>query len=158
MDLWGTRLVVVSAMRRYGARYGWTSGFTSYDPVWIDSVARLVQQLRGTGATVLVLGPIPDPQMSVPDCLSSHLDDATACTQPKSTAVNEGGIAAESVATQIGGGRYVDITKLFCTADRCPVIVGNTLVYRNDYHLTARYARVLGPVLAAMADRALARD
>ena len=36
-------------------------GFTSYDPAWIDSLTRLVQQLRGTGAKVLVLGPIPDP-------------------------------------------------------------------------------------------------
>ena len=58
------------------------AGFTSYDPAWIDSLTRLVQQLRGTGAKVLVLGPIPDPHSSVPICLSGHLDDATACSPP----------------------------------------------------------------------------
>ena len=123
------RLVVVSMWRRYGAGYGYPAGFTSYDPAWIDSLTRLVQQLRGIGAKVLVLGPIPDPQSVVPICLSGHLDDATACSPPRSTAVNEPGIAAESAATKAGGGQYADLTELFCTADRCPVIVGNTLVY-----------------------------
>ena len=57
------RLVVLSMSRRYGAGR-LASGFTSYDPAWIDSLTRLVQQLRGTGAKVLVLGPIPDPHIN----------------------------------------------------------------------------------------------
>jgi hypothetical protein len=97
------RLVVVSMWRRYGAAYGYPSGFTSYDPAWIDSLTRLVQQLRGTGAEVLVLGPIPDPHSVVSICLSGHLGDATACSPPRSTAVNEPGIAVESAATKAGG-------------------------------------------------------
>jgi peptidoglycan/LPS O-acetylase OafA/YrhL len=152
------RLVVVSMWRQYVAGHGWwLPGFTSYDPAWIDSLTRLVQQLRGTGAQVLVLGPIPDPHSVVPVCLSGHLDDATACAPPRSTAVNESGIAAESAATKAGGGQYADVTELFCTADRCPVIVGNTLVYLDWSHLTTEYSRLLAPVIAALADRALAR-
>jgi peptidoglycan/LPS O-acetylase OafA/YrhL len=150
------RLVVVSLWRRYGARYGWPSGFTSYDPAWIDSLSRLVQQLRRTAAEVLVLGPIPDPQSVVSFCLSGHLDDAPACSPPRSTAVNEPGIADESAATKAGGGEYADVTELFCTADRCPVIVGNTLVYLDRDHLTVEYSRLLAPVIGALADRALA--
>jgi hypothetical protein len=45
------------------------TGFTSYDPTWFDSMTRLVQRLCGTGAQVLVLEPIPDPQSDVPTCL-----------------------------------------------------------------------------------------
>ena len=135
------RLIVVSMWRRYGAEYGWPSGFTSYDPAWIDSLTRLVQQLRGIGAQVLVLGPIPDPHSVVPLCLSGHLDDATACSPSRSKAVNESGIAAESTATKAGGGHYADLTALFCTADRCPVIVGNTLVYLDQNHVTFEYSR-----------------
>jgi hypothetical protein len=148
------RLVVLSMWRQYGADYG----FTPYDPAWIDSLTRLVTQLRGTGAEVLVLGPVPDPRSNVLICLSGHLDDATACASPRSEAVNEPGIAAETAAAKAGGGQYADITALFCAADRCPVIVGNTLVYRDDKHLLIEYARVLGPVMGALADRALARD
>ena len=149
------RLVVVSVWRGYGTDESLT-GFTAYDPAWIDSLTRLVQQLRGTGAQVLVLGPIPDPHSVVPICLSGHLDDATACSPPRSTAVNESGIAAEAAATKAGGGQYADLTDLFCTAERCPVIVGNTLVYLDVSHLTLEYSRLLAPAIGALADRALA--
>jgi peptidoglycan/LPS O-acetylase OafA/YrhL len=152
------RLIVVSMWRGYGAgnSNGWLSGFTSYDPAWIDGLGRLVQQLRGTGAQVLVLGPVPGPDTSVPVCLSAHLDDATACSPRRATAVNQPGIAAESAATKAGGGQYADLTDLFCTADRCPVIVGNTLVYVDTSHLTLGYSRLLAPAIGALADRALA--
>ncbi|MGH3969880.1 MAG: SGNH hydrolase domain-containing protein, partial [Mycobacterium sp.] len=151
------RLVVLSMWRRYGAGIGWLSGFTPYDPAWLDGLTRLVQQLRGIGAKVLVLGPIPDPHSVVPICVSGDLDDATACSQPRSTAVNGAGIAAESAATKAAGGQYADITELFCTAERCPAIVGNTLVYLDWQHVTFEYSRLLAPVIGALADRTLAR-
>ena len=150
------RLVVVSTWRVYGPGWGFMPGFTPYDPAWIDSLTRLVQQLRGIGAKVLVLGPIPDPQSMVPICLSGHLDDATACSPPRSTAVNESGITAESAATKAGGGQYADVTELFCAAERCPVIVGNTLVYVDWSHVTPEYSRLLAPVIGALADRTVA--
>jgi peptidoglycan/LPS O-acetylase OafA/YrhL len=146
------RLIVLSMSRRYGADFG----FTSYDPAWDASLTRLVAQLRSAGANVLVLGPIPDPHSTVPTCLSAHLDDATACSPPRSAAVNQAGIAAEQAATTEGGGHYADLTELFCTPERCPAIVGNTLVYRDDNHVTIEYAHVLAPVIGALADRALA--
>lgn len=150
------KLVVVSMWRGYGAGHQWLPGFTAYDSAWIDNLARLVQQLRGTGAEVMVLGPTPDPHTSVPICLSGHLEDATACSAPRSTAVNEPGILDEASATKAGGGRYVDVTELFCTAGSCPAIVGNTLVYFDIAHLTVEYSRDLAPVIGALTDRALA--
>jgi peptidoglycan/LPS O-acetylase OafA/YrhL len=149
------RLIVLSLFRGYGTDES-LSGFKSYDPAWIDSLTRLVRHLRGTGARVLLLGPIPDPHFVVPVCLSGYLDDVTACLPRRSTAVNESGIAAESAATKAGGAQYADLTDLFCTTDRCPVIVGNTLVYFDENHLTFEYSRVLAPVIGALADRALA--
>jgi peptidoglycan/LPS O-acetylase OafA/YrhL len=151
------KLVVVSIWRGYGTDESLT-GFNGYDPAWIDSMTRLVQQLRGTGAKVLVLGPVPDPHTTVPICLSADLDDATACLARRSTAVNQTGIAAEATATTTGGGRYADLTDLFCTSDRCPVIVGNTLVYVDSSHLSFEYSRLLAPAVGALAERALAHE
>jgi hypothetical protein len=148
------KLIVVGMSRRYGI-YGIDASFTSYEPPWLDSLTRLVRQLRGTGAKVLVLGPIPDPQLQVPTCLSEHLDHATACSVLRSVAANEPGIAAESAAVKAGGGQYADLTDLFCTAERCPAIIGNTMVYFDRGHVTMEYARLLAPVLGALADRAL---
>jgi peptidoglycan/LPS O-acetylase OafA/YrhL len=151
------KLVVLSVFRGYLASHsnGFLSGFSSYDPAWIDSLTRLVQQLRGTGAKVLVLGPIPQLYASVPSCLSEHLDDATACSPPRPMAFDQPGIAAESAAVKAGGGQYAELTELFCTANRCPVIVGNTLVYVDAGHLTIEYSRLLGPAMGALVDRAL---
>jgi hypothetical protein len=134
------------------------SGLRSYDPAWLDGLTRLVRDLRSTGAKVLVLGPVPDPRFVVPLCLSANLDDVPACALRRATSVNESGIAAESAATTAGGGQYNDLTDLFCTADLCPVIVGNTLVYMDETHATFEYSRQLAPAMGALADRALARN
>ena len=157
------KLIVLSMSRKYGppgivpagSRDGQLEAGKSYDPAWFDSVTRLMRLLRGTGAQVLVLGAIPDPQSQVSNCLSVHLDDVTACSPLRSLAVREHGIAAETAAVKVGGGQYADLTALFCTAERCPVIVGNTLVYFNRGHITLEYSRLLAPVLGAVADRAL---
>ncbi|MGF6885363.1 hypothetical protein ABIA39_004095 [Nocardia sp. GAS34] len=125
------RLIVVDMSRRYGGDFG----FVSYD-AWIDALTRLVAQLRVIGSAVLVLGSVPDPHTTVPTCLSEHIDDASACSPTRQVAVNDAGIAAEQAATMAGGGQFDDLTSLFCTAVRCPVIVGNTLVFRDDNHLT----------------------
>jgi peptidoglycan/LPS O-acetylase OafA/YrhL len=148
------RLIVLGMSRRYGADFG----FTSYDPAWSDSLTRLISQLRSTGSAVLVLGPIPDPHTRVPTCLSDHLDDVTACSQPRSAAVNQSGMQSEEAATVAGGGQYAEITELFCTTDSCPVIIGNNMVYRDDNHVTIEYAQALSPVMAALTDRALNRS
>lgn len=144
------RLIVLAISRLY---YG--DSLRSYGQAWLGSLTRLTQQLRGTGAKVLVLGPIPKPGSVVPICLSGNLDDAPACSPRRSTAINEPLIAAEIVATKAGGAQYADVTGLFCTARRCPAIVGNTLVYLDEFHLTVEYARMLGPVIGALADKAL---
>ncbi len=148
------QLIVLDMSRRYGADFG----FTSYDRAWLESLTRLVQRLRGTGAGVLVLSQLPDPHSTVPTCVSAHMDDAAACSPARSDGLNDPGIAAEAAATAAGGGQYAELSGLFCTADRCPVIVGNTLVYRDDNHVTTEYAQVIAPLLAERVDGALGRS
>jgi peptidoglycan/LPS O-acetylase OafA/YrhL len=149
------RLVVVSVWRGYGIDET-MSGFRAYDAAWIEGMTELVRQLRDMGTQVLVLGPIPSPHANVPVCVSGHLDDATACALSRSAAVDKAGISAEARATTAGGGQYADLSDLFCTTERCPVIVGDTLIYLDVSHLTLQYSRVLTPAIAALTDRALA--
>ena len=151
------QLVVVSMFRGYTpSSNGSYTSFASYDATWLTALARLVEELRGLGAKVLVLGPVPDPGAVVPICLSGHLDDASACSLAISSAVNRAGIDAEAAVTKAAGGQYADLTELFCASERCPVIVGNTLVYSDWGHLTSRYARQLAPVIGLLAQRAVA--
>ncbi|WP_306307253.1 acyltransferase family protein [Nocardia higoensis] len=41
----------------------------------------------------------------------------------------------------------LDLTDAVCEPDICPVVVGNTLVYHDEHHLTASYSRSLAPEL-----------
>ena len=67
-------------------------------------------------------------------------------------------MAIERNATKAGGGQYADLTELFCDADRCPVIVGNILVYPDSQHITLEYARLLASAIGALTERALAHN
>ena len=48
------QVIVLDMSRRYGADFG----FTSYDQAWLDRLTLVVKTLRGTGAKVLMLGPV----------------------------------------------------------------------------------------------------
>jgi hypothetical protein len=138
-------LIVLSASHRYTPDYG----FTPDSRAWLDSLARTVGRLRAMGSAVLVLGPVPDPRSVVPTCLSEHLDSAAACSPARSEAVDDAGVSAEAGVVSAAGGHYAPLTDVFCTAVRCPVVVGDRLVYRDDNHVTIEYATWLEPVLAA---------
>ena len=130
-----------------GRRYGADFGLVTYDQAWLHSLTGLVQRLRGTGASVLVLGPVPDPQPTVPTCLSAHPNNAMECSPARSVALTTTVLPPKRPRLRPGGGKYADLSELFCTAERCPVIVGNTLVYRDDNHVTIEYAQVLAELL-----------
>jgi len=144
-------LVVLGAARHYGDVYH----FKMYGRPWIAGLARMVRQVRATGARVVVLGPTPKPRVDVPDCLAGHLRDASACTTPRAVAVNAAGLAAEHRAVLAAGGTYLDVTGWLCTRSTCAVEVGNLLAYRDDNHLTTSYTTWLAPLLGAELDEIL---
>ena len=86
------------------------------------------------------------------------MDDASACSAARPEALNQAGMAAEAAATRAGGGQYAELSDLFCTTDRCPVIVGNTLVFRDDNHVTTEYTQALAPVVGDLVSGALSHS
>jgi hypothetical protein len=144
-------LVILAAGHRYTPDYG----FTPYSPAWLHGLGQTVRRLRAMAANVLVLGPVPDPHAVVPTCLSEHLDAVAACSPSRSTGVDDAGVRAEAQAVLAAGGHYAVLTDLFCTAQRCPVVVGNRLVFRDDNHVRVEYAAWMEPVLAAEVDAVL---
>ncbi|MGH9055065.1 MAG: acyltransferase family protein [Acidimicrobiales bacterium] len=105
-------MVILGVARHYSSVYG----FLPYDQQWLSGLSRMVSTIRAMGSKVVVLGPVPKPQVTVYDCLSAHLADATACTEPLATGINEAGVSAERAAVTSAGGVYIDIQPWFCTS------------------------------------------
>ncbi|QKE83635.1 acyltransferase family protein [Arthrobacter sp. NEB 688] len=117
---------------------------------WADGVDTTVTGLRARGREVVVLEDTPYPGRDVPECLAAHLDRATACTVPVEEALSDPVRRASTRERAAAAGAVVvDPVPWFCTPTRCAVVVGDTLVYRDNSHLTATYARALAPQLAA---------
>jgi hypothetical protein len=112
-------------------------------------MAQVITQIRQLGSKVMVIGPIPKPPTTVPDCLSAHLTDAPACTFPLAQTVNLAGEAAERAAVTAAGGYYVDTQPWFCAGPTCGVIVDNLEMWRDDNHITATFSSFLAPALGA---------
>ena len=41
----------------------------------------------------------------------------------------------------------IDPTNWFCSAAGCPVVLANTLIYRDATHMTQSYSRALEPMI-----------
>ncbi|MGV1006713.1 MAG: acyltransferase family protein [Candidatus Nanopelagicales bacterium] len=151
------QLVVVAALRGYSSQgIGiWDKpGFEPFNPGWIDGLAHLVHELRSYGSKVLVLGPEPKLTTVAPNCLSAHLENALACeaTWPVG---NNSGIEVESSVVGGNGGQYASTQELFCARNRCPAVVGNTMVFYDASHISSEYSLAMGPAIGALIDRAL---
>jgi hypothetical protein len=114
---------------------------TAWERGLADTIAHIPASTR-----VVLLSDSPDFKVSPVDCLSQHVDDAAACAQPASVALDSPGrTAVQRVAKQTRA-ELVDLTPYFCD-DTCPAIIGDTLVYRDSHHLTASFAAELAQPL-----------
>ncbi|MBA8989721.1 peptidoglycan/LPS O-acetylase OafA/YrhL [Curtobacterium pusillum] len=109
---------------------------------WSAGLARTLSALPDS-SRVAVLADTPEFAESVPRCLSANLDDSDACAVDRNIGVDQAWLAMERRVTRSADRAYVDLTDWFCTATRCGVVSGNTLMYRDHGHLTERWARSL---------------
>jgi peptidoglycan/LPS O-acetylase OafA/YrhL len=138
-------LVVLGVARHYTSIYG----FTPYDQAWLSGLTEMITQIRQLGARVMMIGPIPKPPDTVPDCLSAHLTSAGDCTFPLGQTVNLAGEASERATVLAAGGFYVTTEPWFCAGPTCAVMVDNLEMWRDDNHISEPYSAYLGPALAA---------
>lgn len=107
--------------------------------------------LTAQGLKVAVIRDVPRPFIDVPECVSRNRHTLSKCAFDRSV-----GLAATSAqiasTTGLSGVYLLDLTEYICPTDRCPAIIGNVLVYRDNNHMTATYARTLVRPLAAALD------
>ncbi|MFI5931310.1 acyltransferase family protein [Actinoplanes sp. NPDC051494] len=119
------------------------------DEAWVAGWSASIAAVSAPGTEVYFMNDTPWQAGAVPDCLSAHMDEPSACAHPRAKAI---GKAARRelvmAAARTAGATVIDPTPWFCTATTCPVIVGNLLVYRDQHHITTAYSRLLGPLVS----------
>ncbi|MFC9968631.1 acyltransferase family protein [Nocardia ignorata] len=106
--------------------------------------------LQDRGLNVLALRDTPRLRRDgvfyrAPDCLA-HRGDPDSCGMDRAEALDAVDPAAEPAAGYPNI-YLLDLSDAVCRPQRCRVVEGNVLIYRDEHHLTASYARSLAPEL-----------
>jgi peptidoglycan/LPS O-acetylase OafA/YrhL len=127
---------------------GRPGGYLSYSQ-WEAGNRRTLGTLDSAGVRTILLRDSPRPGFDVPVCLSraAYRDlPLDRCHLSRDVAVDSGSFAAEQRAARgLSHVSLVDFTDLICDATDCPVLRDSMVVYSDDNHLTATYARSIAP-------------
>jgi hypothetical protein len=113
---------------------------------WRDGMEKTLATLRRAAARVLVIGDTPVLDQSAPECLAARTANLPACFTTRAKATERVYNDADEAAAKATGSSYVSVLPWLC-GEVCTPVIGNMTVYRNRYHLTATYARILNGVL-----------
>jgi hypothetical protein len=126
-------------------------------PVWAAGLGRSIDAVKATGADVLVLGDTPKTNgQNVPSCVAAHRKDVASCGNSRAAAVDPSHVQGLADAAAAHGATFVDPSNWLCTDTFCPAVIGESVVYRDDLHLTDRFSRTRAPQIAAAVLYALA--
>ncbi|WP_422770575.1 acyltransferase family protein [Plantactinospora sp. WMMC1484] len=119
----------------------------------VGGMRRTWSALSATVPTAVLLD-IPVLESAAARCVAANPKRLTRCATDR-----EDALVASARATQIEAlddlpkVGAIDLTAAICPARRCAPVIGGVLVYRDDQHLTATYARTLAPRLRSALDR-----
>jgi peptidoglycan/LPS O-acetylase OafA/YrhL len=118
---------------------------TDSQPLLDAGYARTLRKLRATGAKVVAIRDQTRAPLVPHDCVAEHIKRLERCVfpfrrPPWMDFVGRG-------ARRVKGIKVIDPRTVLCPRRRCPSVIGNVLVYRDTYHLSATFAETLAPWL-----------
>ncbi len=122
---------------------------TGYGSTWDDGVEAIFKFLHKSAQHLVFISDTPTQEYTVPDCVSGHPTDIYACTTPLSAAIRLPAVKAEEL--KLAKQNHIDTidpTAWFCDPKRCPAIVGNIILYRDNAHMVPQWSDFIAPVLA----------
>ena len=107
--------------------------------------AATLTRIRDAGAGVVLIRDLPAAPHDVPSCVSEHLEHLSECAFEREPRRNREFDAR--AAASVPGVALLDLTPVVCPGGLCRAVIGNALVYRDRFHLSATFARTLSPWL-----------
>ena len=85
-----------------------------------------------------------------PSCLSAHRDDIRACQQSRALPFSTNLFKLERPVQKVTGIPIIDMSAAVCPPARyCQGVLGGYIVWRDDHHFTATFARAMAPAMEA---------
>ncbi|MBK5231476.1 MAG: acyltransferase [Thermoleophilia bacterium] len=103
-------------------------------------LVKTIDEIKTSGAKVVVIGDQTRAPFTPADCVAENLDSLRSCTFRKK---ERGAGSYDRAAARLTGSTFIDPVPMLCRRNLCPSVIGDVLVYRDDYHLTATYAKTL---------------
>ena len=132
------------------------------DPLqqWTTGYQDTFKALGKSGAKVAAILDTPWPKGDAVDCAAAHLLRLASCSNKASKAIqDETRRTATRSAAASTGVSVIDPESWLCNPQGdCPVVVGNTFVYRDDSHMADAYSEALAPVLGRQLTPLLGAD
>lgn len=104
------------------------------------------KSLEKAGIRVVAVRDTPWIRFWVPECVEMQGEDDADCNRPTAQMLSRAD-PVQQLRVRPSNVRFIDMTPYFCNRDQCPPVIGNVIVYRDDSHITAAYARTLAPML-----------
>jgi peptidoglycan/LPS O-acetylase OafA/YrhL len=124
------------------------------DQLWAQGWSRTFDRIEQAGAVPVLLLDTPWPLGSAPECVVTRAEAVNECARPVRDAfvepVRREIVAASARARAVP---VIDPRDWFCTAESCPAVVGNLLVWKDVSHISTAYAAMLAPLLDARLPR-----
>ena len=110
------------------------------DPSW----AEVAKRLNDGGVPVVGIRDNPRFTERVPECVMRNNGNTAACDTDQ--APNYQPVPpTDAIAPGLPGTAFLDFSDKFCAQGKCPVVIGNVLVYKDDNHVSATYMKTLVP-------------
>lgn len=113
---------------------------------WGDSMRRLVDKFRGSGARVVFLAP-PPPDKTISECFGKRSSTPADCVGEVTNEWRSMAEIEQSIAEEINGA-WIDSRLWFCSANRhCPAFVTTVPTKMDWAHMTPAYGLKIAPVI-----------
>ena len=101
------------------------------------TMTEMIARLKKDGSQVVWIEDTPYPGFNIPDCLSAHTTDIQMCSVSLAAGLSLPTFRDSlAQAASRSAAILVDPVPWFCTAQECPPVIANTVVYADQDHVT----------------------
>ena len=115
--------------------------------VYVAGLTVELARLRAAHIPTLVIDDEPRFDKPAPKCVLENADHLASCSQTRASSLHS--TPDSNGARAVPGVRNLNFDDVFCSATRCDQVVGSTLAYRDNNHLTHEMVKSLAPRVAA---------